>query len=156
MKWVLFDFKSAQEKWFQEVEETYLKKINHYSKFEVVHLKTNKSDREQSSLKIKFEEDVLLQKINQDDFTILFDEKGQKLDSIQFSKLINKIQDSGKRRGVFILGGAYGVSENIKKSASIVLNLSEFTMNHLVAETVVLEQVYRAFTIINRIPYHNS
>ena len=155
MKWILYDFKSASEDWFQEAEKTYIKKINHYAKFEITHLKTNKSDREQASLKIKFEEDALLEKINTDDFIILFDEKGQRFDSIGFSKAITKAQDSGKKRGVFIIGGAYGISEEIKKKAQIKVSLSDMTMNHLVAETVVLEQVYRAFTIINRIPYHN-
>ncbi|MBC7465475.1 MAG: 23S rRNA (pseudouridine(1915)-N(3))-methyltransferase RlmH [Bdellovibrio sp.] len=155
MKWTLYDFKSATEPWFDQAEQTYFKKINHYAKFEITHLKTNKSDRNQASLKIKFEEDGLLQKITNDDFVILFDEKGQKHDSISFSKLITKAQDSGKKRGVFIIGGAFGVSDVIKKSASVTVTLSDMVMNHLVAETVVLEQVYRAFTIINRIPYHN-
>lgn len=155
MKWILYDFKSASEKWFDEAEISYSKKINHYTKFEINHLKTNKSDREQASLKIKFEEDVLTQKLSSDDFVILFDEKGQKLDSIEFSKLLEKAQSSGKKRGVFIIGGAYGVSDLIKKSAAVKINLSAFTMNHLIAEAVVLEQIYRAFTIINRIPYHN-
>lgn len=155
MKWVLYDFKSAAEDWFQLAELTYIKKINHYAKFELIHLKTNKSDREQAAIKIKFEEDSLLQKLTMDDFVILFDEKGQKHNSISFSKLLTKAQDSGKKRGVFVIGGAYGVSDAIKKRASVTVTLSDLTMNHLVAETVVLEQVYRAFTIINRIPYHN-
>lgn len=155
MKWTLYDFKSATEPWFEEAEKTYIKKINHYAKFEVTHLKTNKSDRDQASLKIKFEEDGLMQKLTNDDFVILFDEKGQKHDSISFSKLISKAQDSGKKRGVFIIGGAFGVSDIIKKRAAVTVTLSDMVMNHLVAETVVLEQVYRAFTIINRIPYHN-
>lgn len=155
MKWTLFDFKSAAEDWFQLAEQTYLKKINHYAKFEINHLKTNKSDREQAALKIKFEEDGLLQKLTSDDFVILFDEKGQKHDSISFSKLLTKAQDSGKKRGVFIIGGAYGVSDVIKSKATVKVSVSDLTLNHLVAETVVLEQIYRAFTIINRIPYHN-
>jgi 23S rRNA (pseudouridine1915-N3)-methyltransferase len=155
MKWILYDFKSASETWFQEAEQTYTKKINHYAKFELAHLKTNKSDREQAALKVKFEEDSLLEKLSADDFVILFDEKGQKYDSVSFSKLLIKGQDSGKKRGVFIIGGAYGVSELVKKKANVVVTLSDLTMNHLVAETVVLEQIYRGFTIINRIPYHN-
>jgi len=155
MKWVLYDFKSAAENWFEAAEQTYLKKINHYTKFEITHLKTNKSDRDQAAIKIKFEEESLLAKLSNDDFVILFDEKGKKYDSIVFANLITKAQESGKKRGVFLIGGAYGISDVIKQKASVKVSLSDMTMNHLVAETVVLEQIYRGFTIINRIPYHN-
>ncbi len=155
MKWVLFDFKSAQESWFEQAESVYIKKINYFSKFETVHLKTNKADREISQLKIKFEETRLLEKLTDDDFIILFDEKGKKQDSLSFSKLIEKAKQSGKKRGVLILGGAYGVSDTIKNKALATVTLSDLTMNHLVAEVVVLEQFYRAQTILNRIPYHN-
>ena len=155
MKWVLFDFKSANEAWFEQAESVYLKKINHSVKFEIVHLKSNKMDREQAEQKIKFEEAKLLEKLSSDDYVILFDEKGKKFESIEFSKIIEQVSQSGKKRGVLIIGGAYGISENIKKRASISVSLASFTMNHLVAEIVVLEQFYRAHTIINRIPYHN-
>lgn len=156
MKWILYDFKSAKESWFEEAESAYLKKINHFINFEIQHLKTNKSDRDQAEIKIKFEENILLQKIMKDDFVILFDEKGQSLNSIHFSSSILKANESGKRRGVLLIGGAYGVSEAIRKKATLTLCLSSFVMNHLVAEVVVLEQFYRAQTILNRIPYHNA
>ena len=80
---------------------------------------------------------------------------GRDLTSIEFSKQIEKIETSGKKRTVFIIGGAYGVSENVKMKVNLKISLSKFIMNHLVAEVVVLEQIYRAHTIINRIPYHN-
>ena len=86
----------------------------------------------------------------------MLDEKGKKHDSIQFAKLIESIQESGKKRGVFIIGGAFGVSEDIKKCSQKTICLSDLTMNHLVAEIVLLEQFYRALTIIKRISYHNQ
>ena len=155
MKWVLFDFKSANEAWFEQAEVVYLKKINHFVKFEILHLKSNKMDREQAEQKIKFEEAKLLEKLTSDDYVVLFDEKGKKLDSLEFARMVELGSQSGKKRGVLIIGGAYGISETIKKRASITVSLASFTMNHLVAETVVLEQFYRAHTIMNRIPYHN-
>ena len=60
MKWILFDFKTAKEAWFEEVEQVYIKKINHFVKFEVSHLRTNKADREQAEIKKTFEEKILL------------------------------------------------------------------------------------------------
>lgn len=156
MKWVLFDFKTAKEPWFEELSALYEKKIKPYSAFEIQHLKTTKHDREDAELKKKFEEKVLLEKITSDDFVILLDEKGKKLDSILFAQAVQKANESGKKRGVFVIGGAFGVSESIKKRSQLMICLSDMTMNHLVAEAVLLEQFYRAQTILNRIPYHNS
>lgn len=156
MKWVLFDFKTAKEPWFDEYSNLYLKKIKPFVQLEIQHLKTIKIDREDAELKKNFEEKVILEKISKDDFIILLDEKGKKTDSIQFSNEILKTINSGKKRGVFIIGGAFGVSEEIKKKSHLLICLSEMTMNHLVAEAMLLEQFYRALTIINRIPYHNK
>jgi len=155
MKWVLFDFKTAKEPWFEELSALYEKKIKPYSSFEVQHLKTTKHDRDEAELKKKFEEKVLLEKLSSDDFVVLLDEKGKKLDSIQFAQAIQKANESGKKRGVLVIGGAFGVSEAIKKRSQLMICLSEMTMNHLVAEAMLLEQFYRAQTILNRIPYHN-
>ena len=155
MKWTLFDFKTAKELWFDESQLVYQKKIKPYAELDIVHLKTVKADRSEAELKVRFEAKILLEKLNTDDFVILLDEKGQKFDSIEFSKLINSVQESGKKRGVFIIGGAFGVSDEIKKRSHKLICLSEMTMNHLIAEIMLLEQFYRALTIINRIPYHN-
>lgn len=155
LKWALYDFKTSKEPWFEEAEALYTKKIKPFAPFEVIHLKTLKSDRDEAEQKKKFEEKVLLEKITQDDFVILLDEKGKKLDSLAFAQLIQKTSESGKKRGVFIIGGAFGVTDTIKKRAHQTLCLSDMVMNHLVAETVLLEQFYRAQTILNRIPYHN-
>lgn len=153
---MLFDFKTAKEPWFDEVEALYQKKIKPYAPFEVLHLKTLKSDRDEAELKKKFEEKNLLEKITNDDYVILLDEKGLNLNSMQFSQLVQQVAESGKKRGVLIVGGAFGVTDTIKKRAQKTICLSPMTMNHLIAEAVLLEQFYRALTILNRIPYHNQ
>jgi 23S rRNA (pseudouridine1915-N3)-methyltransferase len=155
MKWTLYDFKTAKEPWYDEGEALYTKKINPFAPFEVVHLKTLKSDRDEAEQKKKFEEKVLLEKLTKDDFVILLDEKGKKMNSLEFAKLVQSAQTSGKKRGVFIIGGAFGVSDLIRASAARTICLSDMTMNHLVAEIMLLEQFYRAQTIIKGIPYHN-
>lgn len=156
MKWALYDFKTAKEPWFDEAKQIYQKKIKPYASLEVVHLKTLKADREEADLKKKFEAKVLLDKITGDDYILLLDEKGKKYTSVDFSKLIGTAQASGKKRGVFIIGGAFGVNEEIKNQSHKQICLSDMTMNHLVAEIMLLEQFYRALTILNRIPYHNQ
>ena len=156
MKWSLFDFKTAREPWFDEAEQVYLKKIKPYAALEVSHLKTLKADRNEAALKKNFESKLLLEKLTSDDYIVLLDENGKKYGSIEFSALINSVHESGKKRGVFIIGGAFGVTEEIKKKSHKMVCLSEMTMNHLVAEIMLLEQFYRALTILNRIPYHNQ
>ncbi len=156
MKWALYDFKTAKEPWFEEAKNLYEKKIKPFAALEVVQLKTLKADREDAELKKKFEAKVLLEKITSDDYVILLDEKGISQNSIEFSKLIKSAQESGKKRGVFIIGGAFGVSEEIRNRSQKLICLSDMTMNHLVAEIMLLEQFYRALTILNRIPYHNQ
>ena len=154
-KWILYDFKTSKEPWFDEAEALYTKKIRAFASFEIIHLKTLKSDRDEAEQKKKFEEKALLEKITNDDFVILLDEKGKKPDSLQFADNVRKISESGKKRGVFIIGGAFGGTDEIKKRAQLKISLSDMVMNHLIAETVLLEQFYRAHTILNRIPYHN-
>jgi len=155
MKWILLDFKSAKEEWFDCSVQLYTKKIKPFVHFEVQHLKTMKADRDESALKKNYEEKVLLEKISTDDFVILLDEKGTKTNSLVFAETISKAQQSGKKRGVLIIGGAYGVSDKIKDRSNLKICLSDLTLNHLVAELVLLEQFYRAQTILHRIPYHN-
>ena len=155
MKWSLFDFKTAREPWFDEAEQVYLKKIKPYTALEIVHLKALKTDRNEAELKRNFESKVLIEKLTSDDFVLLLDENGKKYSSIEFSALVGSIQESGKKRGVMIIGGAFGVNDEVKKQSHKTVCLSGLTMNHLVAEIMLLEQFYRALTIINRIPYHN-
>lgn len=156
MKWALIDFKTAKEPWFDELEALYYKKIKAFVPFEIVHLKTIRADRSELEVKKKYETEALLEKITKDDYVILLDEKGKNLDSLQFADLIDKTRQSGKKRGVFIIGGAYGVSDKIKQMSHAKICLSPMTLNHLVAESVLLEQIFRSLTIINRIPYHNE
>ncbi len=155
MKHVVLDFKTSKQEWFEEFEGTYAEKINHFCDFEVIHLKTISVDRDQSQEKIQFEEKALLKKLTNDDYIILCDERGKKFDSIQFADQHVRAQQSGKKRIVFIVGGAFGVSADIRAKAHLTISLSTMVMNHLVAESVLLEQIYRSFTIQNRIPYHN-
>jgi 23S rRNA (pseudouridine1915-N3)-methyltransferase len=156
MQSVLYDFKTTKDEWFDKTVQHYSKKISNYTEFEIKSLKTLKSGRDELLLKKNYEGSELLKCLMPDDFIILFDESGKSLSSENFSEQIIKAETISKKRIVYVIGGAYGVSDDIKKRAHLKLNLSSLVMNHLVAEIVVLEQIYRAYTIINRIPYHNG
>jgi 23S rRNA (pseudouridine1915-N3)-methyltransferase len=85
---------------------------------------------------------------------IILDERGKRFTSEEFACQIDKWNASGLREVVFIIGGAYGMEENLKKEVELRLSLSSMTLTHGMARMVLLEQVYRAFTLIRKEPYH--
>lgn len=152
----LLTIQSSKNSWLEQASAEFSEKINHFHKFEMVALKSAKKHREDSSLKKKEESELILKQLKDDDYVVLFDERGQAVDSKQFSEAIRKIQLSGTKRISFIIGGAFGVDEQLKKRAQKTIKLSDFVLNHHVAMLVSLEQIYRAFTIIHNKPYHNE
>ncbi|MBL7544671.1 MAG: 23S rRNA (pseudouridine(1915)-N(3))-methyltransferase RlmH [Bdellovibrionaceae bacterium] len=155
MKVVLLNFQTSKESWFQTANETYSEKISHFTSFEIKTLRTQANERDQKDIRIKKEGQAVLDLLKPEDFLVLLDEKGQALTSMKFSEHLNRILNSGKKQVYFLIGGPYGVSDEIKMRASLKINLSPFTLNHLVAQVVLLEQIYRGFTILKNLPYHN-
>lgn len=156
MKIVLYHFATAKEAWAEEAQSLYQKKIGHFVKIEVLALKPKKSSRDEAQLKKAEESKFLLENLTKDDYVVLFDEKGKSFSSLEFSKKLEGAMASSKKRIVFVIGGAYGVTDEVRRRAELVVSLSTLTFNHLLAQTVALEQIYRAFTILNRLPYHNE
>ena len=151
----MYNLATAKEDWSEVASELYKKKISYFMPIEIQTLKAKKSSREDQDYKRNEESELLLKNLTQDDYVILFDERGNSLDSIQFSKKIELVLSSSKKRAVFIIGGAFGVNEDVRTRANLKVALSPMVMNHLMAQAMSLEQIYRAFTIIKRIPYHN-
>lgn len=152
----LLTLATAHEKWADEASALYQKKISHFFNFQKIELKGSKNSRAQGDKKRHEDSDIIRTKIAKEDFVILLDEKGLNLNSRGFAKKFEGALNSGKKRILLIIGGPFGVDEDIKAKAHLVLSLSPLTFNHLLAETVLLEQVYRAMTILKNIPYHND
>ncbi len=147
---------SESPSWLKEIQNTYAKKIRPFGPFEIKEIKPKKHGRDQADFKKSAESQLLLGQIKDQDLVVLLDEKGKDLDSMEFSKRLTRWQNSGKKRLVFVIGGAYGVSEEIKSRAQESIRLSSLTMNHWMAQAVLLEQIYRAHAIQKGLPYHNS
>ncbi len=156
MKIVFLNVQTAKEKWSSAACDIYIEKIKHFHKIEIKTVKSEKNSRENANLKKDKDSTAILNEITSDDYVILFDEKGKKLNSLEYSQKIQQALSSGKKRMVFIIGGAFGVNTKILERANVVVNLSTMTMNHVVAQVMSLEQTYRAFTILNNLPYHNE
>lgn len=156
MKFHLVHLSSKQPAWLAEALEEFEAKIRPLIGFEIVHLSTPAVARDHSVEKVERESEKLMNIIKPDDFVVVFDERGLALDSQSFSKKVNQVLNSGKKRALFIVGGAYGVSDAIRKRAHMTLNLAPFVMNHQVAQIVAAEQIYRSLTILKGLPYHNQ
>lgn len=141
--------------WLQDFEAEYLEKIQRYHRSEVVRLKPSRDERANSELKKKNETDLLLSRIKDSDFLVVFDERGEALGSLPFSKKMESWFNRGKSRLVFCVGGAFGFDDRLRARADVTISLSGFVLNHHVAQAVVLEQIYRAISIQKNLPYHN-
>ncbi len=83
------------------------------------------------------------------DFNVILHPNGKLIDSFEFSKLLD-----GKMSVKFFIGGAYGFEDEFLKKGNAVISLSKLTMSHKIAKAVLLEQVYRGFSILSNHPYH--
>lgn len=134
----------------------YVKRINRFINFEIIEINNIKL-KKVNSLEIQKREGVkILDKIDKIDQVFILDEKGKSYNSIDFSKFIeNKIVNSSKNI-IFIIGGAYGFSEKIYSRSNSIISLSKMTFSHQIIRLFMVEQLYRALTIINNHPYHNE
>ena len=138
-----------------EEVQTYVKRIQHFIPFEFIELKEIKYNKHNRENALLAEEISILKHVRGRDALILFDEKGKQMDSKVFAQFISKqtMLESGTL--VFCLGGAYGFSESLRKRAKRMVSLSPMTFPHQLARVIALEQLYRAYTIINHHPYHH-
>jgi 23S rRNA (pseudouridine1915-N3)-methyltransferase len=145
-----------KEPWLDAARSLYLEKISHYIKCELIAVKSPTTGRDQSERKLQAEEENLLKAIKPEDFVVLLDERGKQLDSLDFSKFVMQEIESGQRgRVVFVIGGAFGVGDDVRKRANKTISLSKLVFAHTMAHAVLLEQIYRAFAIAKNHPYHN-
>jgi 23S rRNA (pseudouridine1915-N3)-methyltransferase len=156
MKLVMTAFETKSPPWVNTAREEYIAKISHFVPLEWKSFKSPAADREDQAVKLKKEAEILLKFLEPSDFLILFDESGSTFtDSKMFSESLRRVVESGKSRAVLSIGGAYGFHEDIKKRAQMKWSLSKLTFNHWLAQITALEQIYRGFTILKGLPYHN-
>ncbi len=102
------------------------------------------------------EGEKLLRYIKPEDYVVLLDERGTELHSEAVAELIENRMIDGVRRMVLVIGGAYGVSLEVHKRANYTWKLSTLVFPHLLVRVIVLEQLYRAMTILRGEKYHHE
>lgn len=138
-----------KERFFADALNEYLKRLSAYAKTEI----TEVAD-EPSANGMKKEGETLLSKIKDKEYVIALAINGKKYSSEGFASHISELTVMGKSDICFVIGGSYGLSEDVLKRANESISFSDMTFPHQLMRVILSEQIYRAFRIINHEPYH--
>jgi len=107
--------------------------------------------------KVAKDSEEILKRIDEKDFLVALDEKGKKFSTREFSSKIENVQiEAAHRKIIFLIGGPYGLSDEIRTRADLMVSLSPMTFNSEIAIVVLMEQIYRIYSVIVGHPYHND
>ena len=156
MKIELIIVGKTDSSWIQDGFNVYKKRLSHYISFNTVLIPNLKNRKNLSIQQQKdLEGKLILKYIQPTDFVVLLDEKGKSLSSIDFSNFLQQKMNMGTKKLVFVIGGAYGFSKEIYDVSNQLFSLSKMTFSHQMIRPFFVEQLYRAFTILNNEPYHH-
>jgi 23S rRNA (pseudouridine1915-N3)-methyltransferase len=155
MKITLLTVGKTDKDWVKQGIDIYASRMKHYFPFAIVEIPELKNASSLSEDQIKTKEgELILKNIKPTEDVILLDERGREFSSMEFAKVLqDKISYTGKDI-VFVIGGAYGFSQEVYNRANGMLSLSKMTFPHQLFRVMLLEQVYRAFNIIKGTKYH--
>ena len=133
----------------------YWKKLSRFIKLEESMVKDGPSKLPNAE-RNKKEGEGILSKVKKGDVLIIMDEHGDRLTSRELAKRVQKWADAPNQRPVFVIGGPFGLSDEVKAAARHKIRLSDMTLPHELARLLLLEQLYRAGTILKNMPYHHD
>jgi|SRR5687767_3663495 len=139
--------KTKDPNW-KALQDEYLRRLSHFVKCEITEIKDLANQKGP-----EIEGERILETLNQKTFAVLLDVSGKAMSSRDLATEIEKWQNRGLSEVSYIVGGADGVSPRVAERADISLSLSFLTFTHDMARVVLLEQLYRAYTIIKGFPY---
>lgn len=145
------EFDNSAEK---TIFDEFLKRIKGKVELKELNVKNSKNLNVEE-LKTK-EAELINNNLQKNQTIITLDENGLELTSIEFAKIINKFHINGNSNFVFVIGGANGLSKDIIKKSHLNLSLSKMTLPHILVRIFLIEQLYRAQSIIANHPYHRS
>lgn len=157
MKITLLTVGKTDRDWVRQGLDVYTSRLKHYIPFVITEIPELKNVSALSKDQIKAKEaELILKNLKPTDDVILLDERGKEYSSMEFAKVLqDKISYTGKDI-VFVIGGAYGFSDDVYRRANSKMSLSRMTFSHQMVRTIFAEQIYRAFTIMRGEPYHHE
>ena len=157
MKIVLLAIGKTKEQYLIEGISQYQKRLNHYTQFELLEIPNIKNANNLSDSELlRKEGELILQQLQPSDHLVLLDDKGKDFTSSKFAEKLQGWLLSSKKRLVFVVGGAYGFSEQVYQRGNEKLSLSKMTFSHQMVRLFFVEQIYRGYTILNNEPYHHE
>ncbi len=147
----------AHEPFVKEGVDLFTKRIGNYYpvEWQIIPMPKNAGALSEAELKKK-EGELILQSIQKEDYLVLLDERGKQLSSEGFAQLIQTRANESAKNVVFLIGGAYGVSEEIMNRANFKWSLSQLVFPHQLVRLILAEQVYRACSILRNEKYHHQ
>ncbi|MBD5276631.1 MAG: 23S rRNA (pseudouridine(1915)-N(3))-methyltransferase RlmH [Bacteroides sp.] len=140
-----------------QLTQHYTRRVQHYVPFELVELPDVRTTRATTEAAQKQAEGVQMLKVVQPgDFVVLLDEHGRQMTSREFAGFIDRKMSTLQRNLIFIVGGPYGFSPDVRSRADSLLGLSAMTFSHEMVRPFFVEQIYRAMTILRGEPYHHD
>jgi 23S rRNA (pseudouridine1915-N3)-methyltransferase len=130
--------------------EIFRKKLTHY-----MNVKISIIPQGLGKAALKTEADTLLHRLNKTDYLILLDEQGKELTSVKFAETLQKILNLSRKKIVFLIGSSYGLHDSLRERADLIVSFSRLTFTHQMIRLLLLEQVYRAMTILKGEKYHH-
>jgi 23S rRNA (pseudouridine1915-N3)-methyltransferase len=154
LKLSIFSVGKNHDSYIKEGVEQFTKRISHYYPIDWQLISPSKLT---DAIQIKKAEATsILKALTTTDVLILLDEKGKMLSSPGLANLMQQKANQSAQRIVFLIGGAYGVDDEIKKRANFTWSLSELVFPHMLVRLILAEQVYRACSILANEKYHHE
>jgi len=157
MKLQFWSVGKMHDSYVKEGVELFTKRISHYYPIEwnIVPMPKNSATFSEGDLKKK-EGESILAALQKDDYLVLLDERGKLVTSEELGAFIQQRANESTKRMIFLIGGAYGVSDELNKRANYKWSLSPLVFPHQLVRLILSEQVYRACTINKNEKYHHS
>jgi 23S rRNA (pseudouridine1915-N3)-methyltransferase len=157
MKISLYNIGKTDSTYLQKGIDDYTKRLQHFVDLSVYDISGIKQSSGMDPETVKRKEGEKLKKfMTKSDLIILLDEAGKEYSSRDLARWLNKVMISGPRQISFVTGGAFGFSEEILRLSDFKLSLSKMTFTHQMVRLIFLEQLYRAYTILKGMSYHND
>ena len=141
-----------KENFIKDGISEYTKRLSNYDSFSIIEVK--EVNTKSIIDNIKSEGENILNKINDDEYVITLEIEGKMLDSKELATFIDNKKTYGHSKITFVIGGSNGISNEVKQRSNYALSFSRFTFPHQLMRLIFVEQLYRAFTIINNQEYH--
>ncbi len=158
MKITILQIGKTKQSYFQEAEAEYLKRLQAYADVKIVTIKEASApyDQNESTRSVAKQKEALeLQRhVPKDTFLVALDEHGKTMSSLEFADFLAKKRDFEGANVTFMIGGPFGLADQIAKKAQLKLSFSPMTFTHEMIRTILLEQIYRGFTIKAGKKYH--